>query len=95
MNSSFTYPKRYDVIVIGAGHAGTVTSVCQMKMMTALLLAWFFAAKVGAGLAAELGSMRINDELSAMDALGRKPEIIDYVESYLFNSNKCFALFKS
>jgi len=29
----------------------------------------------------------------AMDALGRKPEIVDYVESYLFNSNKCFALF--
>jgi len=29
-----------------------------------------------------------------MDALGRKPEIIDYVESYLFNSNKCFALFR-
>jgi hypothetical protein len=30
----------------------------------------------------------------AMDALGRKAEIIDYVESYLFNSNKCFALFR-
>ena len=30
----------------------------------------------------------------AMDALGRKAEIIDYVESYLFNSDKCFALFR-
>jgi hypothetical protein len=30
----------------------------------------------------------------AVDALGVKPEIIDYVESYLFNSNKCFALFR-
>jgi len=30
-----------------------------------------------------------------MAALGRKPEIIDYVESYLFNSNKCFALFRA
>jgi hypothetical protein len=30
----------------------------------------------------------------AMEALGRKAEIIDYVESYLFNSNKCFALFR-
>jgi len=29
-----------------------------------------------------------------MDSLGRKPEIIDYVESYLFNSDKCFALFR-
>ena len=31
----------------------------------------------------------------AMAALGRKPEIIDYIESYLFNSNKCFALFRA
>lgn len=53
-----------------SSYAGAVTSVCHMKMMTALLLAWFFAAKVGAGLAAELGAMRINDELSAMEALG-------------------------
>jgi len=53
-----------------SSYTGTVTSVCHMKMMTALLLAWFFAAKVGAGLAAELGAMRINDEISAMEALG-------------------------
>src|SRR6266550_553081 len=31
----------------------------------------------------------------AMDALGRKPQIVDYVESYLFNSDKCFALFQA
>jgi len=30
-----------------------------------------------------------------MDALGRNAEIIDYIESYLFNSNKCFALFRA
>jgi hypothetical protein len=29
----------------------------------------------------------------AMDALGREPVIVDYVESYIFNSDKCFALF--
>ena len=29
----------------------------------------------------------------AMHALGREPEIVDYVESYIFNSDKCFALF--
>jgi hypothetical protein len=29
-----------------------------------------------------------------MDALSRKAEIVDYVESYLFNSDKCFALFR-
>jgi hypothetical protein len=29
----------------------------------------------------------------AMHALGREPVIVDYVESYIFNSDKCFALF--
>ena len=30
----------------------------------------------------------------AMEALDRKPEIVDYVETYVFNSDKCLALFK-
>ena len=30
----------------------------------------------------------------AMTALKREPEIIDYVESYIFNSDKCFAVFR-
>jgi hypothetical protein len=29
----------------------------------------------------------------AMTELGQKAEVIDYVESYVFNSAKCFALF--
>src|SRR5229473_3482098 len=29
----------------------------------------------------------------AMHALGREPKIVDYIESYIFNSDKCFALF--
>ncbi len=29
----------------------------------------------------------------AMAELGRTPEIVDYVETYVFNSDKCFALF--
>ncbi|MEC8958812.1 MAG: extradiol ring-cleavage dioxygenase, partial [Chloroflexota bacterium] len=29
----------------------------------------------------------------AMEELGRKPKILDYVETYVFNSNKCMALF--
>jgi hypothetical protein len=30
----------------------------------------------------------------AMEALGRTPEIVDWVESWTNNSNKCLALFK-
>jgi len=29
----------------------------------------------------------------AMTALGRQPRIIDYIETHIFNSNKCFAIF--
>src|SRR5471030_1212379 len=40
MSNTFTYPKRYDVIVIGAGHAGTEAALasarigCQTLMLT-------------------------------------------------------------
>ena len=30
----------------------------------------------------------------AMHELGRKAEIVDHVESYVFNSDKCFAVFR-
>lgn len=30
----------------------------------------------------------------AMAELGRKPQVLDYIETYVFNSNKCLALFK-
>ena len=30
----------------------------------------------------------------AMEELDRKAEILDYIETYVFNSEKCLALFK-
>jgi hypothetical protein len=32
--------------------------------------------------------------VGAMEELERQPEIIDYVETYVLNSNKCLAVFK-
>jgi hypothetical protein len=29
-----------------------------------------------------------------MHALGRRTEIVDWVETYVFNSSKCFAVFR-
>jgi hypothetical protein len=29
----------------------------------------------------------------AMEELGRQPQVVDYIETYVFNSNKCMALF--
>jgi hypothetical protein len=31
----------------------------------------------------------------AMEVLGRKPEILDYIETYILNSDKCMAVFRS
>ena len=38
MSNSFTYPKRYDVIVIGAGHAGTEAALASARMGCQTLL---------------------------------------------------------
>ena len=32
--------------------------------------------------------------LGAMAELERKPEVLDYIETYVFNSNKCMAVFR-
>jgi Catalytic LigB subunit of aromatic ring-opening dioxygenase len=31
--------------------------------------------------------------LGAMERLGRRPEVVDWIETFVFNSNKCFAMF--
>lgn len=38
MSNTFTYPKRYDVIVIGAGHAGTEAALASARMGCETLL---------------------------------------------------------
>ncbi|MGA2137478.1 MAG: tRNA uridine-5-carboxymethylaminomethyl(34) synthesis enzyme MnmG [Verrucomicrobiia bacterium] len=38
MSNAFTYPKRYDVIVIGAGHAGTEAALASARMGCETLL---------------------------------------------------------
>ena len=32
--------------------------------------------------------------VGAMEALGRKPDECEFVETWSFNSNKCFAVFR-
>jgi phospholipid/cholesterol/gamma-HCH transport system permease protein len=59
---------------VGAqGFAGFVTSLCGLREMWPYMFAYVFAAKVGCGLVAEVGTMRITDELDALACMGIDP----------------------
>jgi len=46
------------------------TSYCGLREMAPYMWAYILAAKVGCGLVAELGSMRIAEEIDAMEVMG-------------------------
>jgi phospholipid/cholesterol/gamma-HCH transport system permease protein len=54
-------------------YSGVFTSWCGVREMGPYMWGYILAAKVGCGLVAEIGSMRINDEIDAMESLGLNP----------------------
>ena len=52
---------------------GFFTAACGIREAAPLIFGYMFAAKVGCGLVAEIGSMRISEELDAMEAVGIAP----------------------
>jgi phospholipid/cholesterol/gamma-HCH transport system permease protein len=59
---------------VGAqNYVGLFTSLCTIRESVPIMFGYVFAAKVGCGLVAEIGSMRINDELDAYKAVGLDP----------------------
>lgn len=54
-------------------YSGVVTSWCAVREMAPYMFAYIVAAKIGCGLVAEIGSMRINDEIDALEATGLNP----------------------
>lgn len=55
---------------LGAGgYAGLFAAVSDYTV-AAIMWGWILAAKVGCGLVAELGSMRISEEIDALDVMG-------------------------
>lgn len=54
-------------------YSGVFTSYCAIRECVPYMWGYILAAKVGCGLVAEIGSMRINDELDAMDTMGLNP----------------------
>lgn len=51
-------------------YSGVFTAWCGVREMGPYMWGYIIAAKVGCGLVAELGSMRINNEFDAMESLG-------------------------
>ena len=52
---------------------GSFTEICDIRELFPYMFGYIFAAKVGCGLVAEIGSMRISDELDALEAVGTDP----------------------
>jgi phospholipid/cholesterol/gamma-HCH transport system permease protein len=63
----------YTLKQIGAPiYSGVFNAYCGLREMAPYMWGYIFAAKVGCGLVAELGSMRISDEIDAMEVMGIK-----------------------
>ncbi|WP_354700602.1 Intermembrane phospholipid transport system permease protein MlaE [Paraconexibacter sp. AEG42_29] len=54
-------------------YSGVFTSYCAVREMIPYMWGYIVAAKVGCGLCAEIGSMRIQDEIDAMESMGLNP----------------------
>jgi phospholipid/cholesterol/gamma-HCH transport system permease protein len=56
---------------VGApAYAGVFAAWCDLRELVPLVFGYMMAAKVGTGLVAELGSMRISDEIDALEVMG-------------------------
>ncbi len=61
----------YAAKTIGAPSvSGAFTALCDLREVTPYAFGYMMAAKVGTGFVAELGSMRISDEVDALEVLG-------------------------
>jgi phospholipid/cholesterol/gamma-HCH transport system permease protein len=56
-------------------YAGVFTAWCDLRELVPYAFGYMMAAKVGTGIVAELGSMRISDEIDALEVMGVNPMI--------------------
>jgi phospholipid/cholesterol/gamma-HCH transport system permease protein len=55
--------------------AGTFAAWCDLREVIPYAFGYMMAAKVGTGIVAELGAMRISDEIDALEVMGVNPMI--------------------
>jgi phospholipid/cholesterol/gamma-HCH transport system permease protein len=61
---------------VGApSNAGTFAAWCDLREVIPYAFGYMMAAKVGTGIVAELGAMRISDEIDALEVMGVNPMI--------------------
>ncbi len=61
----------YAARTIGAPSvSGAFTALCDLREVTPYAFGYMMAAKVGTGLVAEIGAMRISDEIDALEVMG-------------------------
>src|SRR2546430_568285 len=59
---------------VGApAYSGVFAAWCDLREIVPLAFGYMMAAKVGTGIVAELGSMRISDEIDALEVMGIPP----------------------
>ena len=51
-------------------YAGVFAAWCDLRELVPLAFGYMMAAKVGTGIVAEIGSMRISDEIDALEVMG-------------------------
>jgi phospholipid/cholesterol/gamma-HCH transport system permease protein len=51
-------------------YSGVFTAWCDLRELVPLAFGYMMAAKVGTGIVAELGAMRISDEIDALEVMG-------------------------
>lgn len=56
-----------------SSYSGAFSALCPIREATPFMFAYMVGAKIGCGYVAEIGSMRINDEIDAMESLGLNP----------------------
>jgi phospholipid/cholesterol/gamma-HCH transport system permease protein len=54
-------------------YAGVFAAWCDLREITPYAFGYMLAAKVGTGIVAELGAMRISDEIDALEVMGVPP----------------------
>jgi phospholipid/cholesterol/gamma-HCH transport system permease protein len=53
-----------------SSYEGVFSAICPLREATPFMFAYMIGAKIGCGYVAEIGSMRISDEIDAMETLG-------------------------